>query len=58
MNITITINTENAAFCDTPEVETARILKEVSEIFESNGIYEFSIRDYNGNTVGKVKVEK
>jgi hypothetical protein len=56
MNITITINTDNSAFCDIPEIEVARILTEIAEIFENNGLSEFSLTDFNGNNVGKIKI--
>ena len=52
MNITIQINTDNAAFEDGGEV--ARILSIVAEKIE-DGICQFPIHDLNGNKVGQVK---
>ena len=46
---------DNAAFCDIPEVEAARILKEAAEKIEA-GQQEFSLMDFNGNVVGKVEI--
>lgn len=61
-NITITINTDNAAFCDYPGAEVARILHKlgdsiIHELTDTN-IEEpqrFVLRDFNGNTVGECK---
>ena len=54
-SITITINTENAAFEPAPEMEVSRILMELS-VELGNGHLPESLRDYNGNKVGTVKV--
>lgn len=63
MNITITINTDNAAFSDENggrEYEVGRILRKLADELH-DGIINASIgprklRDINGNTVGKVEV--
>ena len=51
----VTINTENAAYEDTPGDEVARQLRELANRIENNGIGNFPIRDINGNTVGKAE---
>lgn len=67
MNITITLNTDNAAFdADNggPEVEVARILREYAESLEcgitnivfSPHVLKARLRDINGNVVGRVEV--
>ncbi len=58
MNITVTINCDNAAFQPEPECEVARILKELANKLEYGGMGEYSLRDVNGNRVGEVKVKK
>ena len=65
MNITITINTDNAAFEDDPSSEVARILRQLidrltrgaaaDDLQEADGI---KLRDINGNMVGSVSVEE
>lgn len=61
MKITITIDTANAAFDGDREsrqpAEVARILAGVAQRFDSDGPYEGSVFDLNGNTVGEVTVE-
>jgi hypothetical protein len=61
MDITIMINTDNAAFEDDPGAEVARILrnlaKEVDGITLDPGDYA-NLRDSNGNTVGKCTVSE
>jgi hypothetical protein len=52
-SVTIKIKTENAAFCDCPEQELSRILKELSEKLE-NGKQPETLLDFNGNAVGEV----
>jgi len=57
MNITITINTDNAAFSDWPEDEVASILDKLSYKLREDGadaVDDLPLKDYNGNTVGKV----
>ena len=58
MNITITINTDNAAFCDEPQIEVARILGEISRSLEDGGAWPGTIIDFNGNAVGKFKIRQ
>ena len=54
--ITITINTDNAAFEDDRNAEVARILDEIKEM-DMTVAKDTFIRDINGNSVGKVVVE-
>lgn len=53
--LTITIETTNEAFQPDPWFEVARILADLTERIERNGGAPFTLRDLNGNTVGKVK---
>lgn len=52
--IIISIETVNAAFEEEPEREIARILRELASKLE-NGQHPESLRDINGNKVGKVE---
>ncbi len=55
--ITLTINTGNAAFTlNGEEYETARILRDLAERITDNGLQDRTIRDINGNSVGKLTV--
>jgi len=56
MKFTITIECDNAAFTDDAAHEVARILREAADKLE-RGQTEFKLMDYNGNTVGRAKVE-
>ena len=56
MKITITINTENAAFDDNAAPEVNRILKKLQNRFTNTGFEDRAIMDVNGNTVGNVEV--
>jgi hypothetical protein len=59
MKINITIECNNAAFENAPEVETARILRELARKVEQLGLNDnIPIIDMNGNKVGKLEVEK
>ena len=53
--ITITIQADNAAFEDNPGGEVARILCRVAAEFEW-GQERPTIKDANGNTVGRVEI--
>lgn len=60
MNLTITIQLDNAAFEEDGPEEVARILANLSErlpdpLRETNG--DFSLHDANGNFVGKARIE-
>mgnify|MGYP001197094997 CR=1 FL=1 len=55
MNITITISTDNAAFSPEPEDEVARILRELATKLETMRLGGFTLRDANGNPVGKME---
>lgn len=55
--LTIQFDTDNAAFGDEPEWETARLLREVATRLETSNDYEGPIRDANGNTVGTYRFE-
>ena len=60
MKITITLNCDNAAFDDTPEVEVYRILTSVAQRCLQDGVQDLEylpLKDINGNTVGKVVVK-
>lgn len=52
--VIISIETVNAAFDENEGNELARILKEIAEKLE-NGSQPESIRDINGNKVGKIE---
>jgi hypothetical protein len=57
MNITITINTDNAAFENMAGIEVARILRKLADMIEDwPGANEFTYgcRDANGNKVGSI----
>lgn len=55
--ITITIETGNSAFDDGPMTETARILREVADRMEGDGILgNRNLFDHNGNRVGQVSI--
>lgn len=57
MNITITIDTDNAAFEGAEVEEVARILSELAWEIEDNAhIDDCSLRDINGNTVGHLTI--
>ena len=61
MNITITINTDNSAFEPTEEsLEVCRILHELATDIQFGDLHNQDnrpLKDYNGNTVGKITVE-
>ena len=57
MNVTITVNMDNAAFGDTAEDqkdELNRVLTTAMDKF--NGSDDVTLRDFNGNVVGKLTV--
>jgi hypothetical protein len=54
--ITISIETGNAAFEDSPTGEIGRILRDLAERFEQDGIPPEVLRDINGNTCGYVTI--
>ncbi|MCK5610709.1 hypothetical protein KAR91_53040 [Candidatus Pacearchaeota archaeon] len=57
MDITITINTDNAAFEGAEVEEVSRILSEIAwKIEDDASIDDMSIRDINGNTVGHLTI--
>jgi hypothetical protein len=55
-HITITIETGNDAFAESPTAEIARILRDVADDFEKNGLPVPVLRDINGNFCGEVKI--
>ncbi len=59
-HITITIDTDNAAFMDGNEgPEVARILHRLATVCEDGvGWFRLALRDSNGNTVGFVDIEE
>ncbi len=60
MTITIKLKTDNAAFendrISGAHTETARILAEVAQRFDTDGPFDGPVYDINGNTVGTVTV--
>jgi hypothetical protein len=54
--ITISIETENAAFEENPEAEVISILRKLADWFYDNGLQARNVLDSNGNKVGKVRV--
>lgn len=61
-NITITINTDNAAFGETEDDvnrEVARILREVADraVYAPTEFDAHPIRDANGNAVGSIQID-
>jgi hypothetical protein len=59
MELVIKINLDNAAFCDEPCIEIARILSEYNrKILENDNLNSLpgKFRDINGNSVGKAEV--
>lgn len=57
-NITITLETGNAAFGDAPATEIARILRQLAGRFERDGIPPEKLYDANGNACGRCTIEK
>ncbi|USK62287.1 hypothetical protein [Peribacillus asahii] len=54
--VTVTIKTGNAAFEENPNMEIARILRELANNLEAD-VHPGKLRDLNGNTVGTVEYE-
>lgn len=54
----ITINMDNDAFGEDPEVEVKRILEDLNQKFAHYGMQDWVLRDINGNSVGAAKVVK
>ena len=52
--VTIEIDIDNSAFEEDPKFELDRILKEII----GRGDLNYSLRDYNGNKVGFIKIEE
>ena len=53
----LSIETDNAAFGEMPEIEVIRILKETIILLEQ-GFDEQTLHDVNGNNVGKYTLNK
>ena len=54
-SLTINMVLENAAFSHNPEIETARILRELADRIEESGLESVGkIKDINGNNIGDV----
>lgn len=49
----VSIDTDNAAFGDAPELELSRILSELASDVAENPLEVITLKDENGNTVGK-----
>ncbi len=59
MTVTITINTDNAAFQPDPAEEVARILELTARRLTSAGYIDtMTLRDINGNTVGELSTDE
>lgn len=60
MDITITINTDNAAFQDDAGIEVARILRQLAgnlELWQGKNEFSLGLRDINGNKVGSAEAK-
>jgi uncharacterized metal-binding protein len=57
MNVTIKIACDNAAFHPLPDLEVARILRNLASKLETRGIEEMMCIDGNGNGVGWLTAE-
>lgn len=57
MVVRIEINIDNAAFCDNPGSEVARILREEADRLENDKLSSQSLVDFNGNYVGKTRIQ-
>ena len=55
MRAAISITMNNAAFDDEPEIELARILRDLAARVE-RGYDQVNLRDANGNKVGEFKI--
>ena len=57
MKFELWIYTDNAAFDSPPNIEVARILREVANRLDAGEDYHFyeTLRDINGNDVGRAK---
>ena len=53
-NLTITIETGNAAFEDDVEAEVTRVLRALCDKVEGSGLETGQLRDLNGNRVGNI----
>lgn len=59
-NFSLTIETVNAAFEDNAAAEIARILRQLAQRLEDDGMesgQEFVLRDLNGNKVGSAEAD-
>lgn len=56
----IQFDTDSAAFDDAPEVETARILRDIASRIESGAIDSDGavVHDINGNNIGQVMLDE
>lgn len=57
-HITIKFGTGTEAFEDSPTTEIARILREIAEDFERDGIPQHSVCDINGKHIGEILILK
>lgn len=53
MRFTLTIESDNAAMVDAPQAEVSRILGEVACLVYEGDCYAGTVRDSNGNRVGR-----
>lgn len=57
MQITIRIETNNAAFEDDLSEEVRRILSDLTYKWDARLPFSYTLKDFNGNTVGSATVE-
>jgi hypothetical protein len=55
--VTITIEMQNSAFDDDQNLELSDILFKLHKYVRRHGVPETSLKDSNGNTVGKLEVK-
>jgi hypothetical protein len=58
MTITLTIETDNAAFARAPFREARRIIREAADRLTREAGDGFPLRDVNGNTVGRLTIKE
>lgn len=58
MTVTIEIRCDNEAFGDLAATEIGRILRKLADDVERDGENEISLRDINGNRVGKYLISE
>jgi hypothetical protein len=56
-NLNFNLATGNVAFDENPDLEVARILRALADAIEKGKEGQFTLRDINGNTVGRAFFE-